>query len=91
MEEVLPHIMTEFYFNSATEFQFIDALFDEDGKPYFPFGGTFCMQHFTGSDEWRVYIISPFPNKGHMILKHKKFGWLMPKLEAIRLARKMQP
>lgn len=89
--EPLPHIMLEFYFNSVTRMDFFDPLWD-DGHPWYPFGGTFIVQHGRDtSDLFRVYIESPFPGKGCMPLRHPEHGWLMPKMTAIEFARKNQP
>lgn len=81
----------ELDWNNVTRLEFFDAVYDESNHPNFPYGGTIAQQHCRYSDEWRVHLLSPFPDKGWMPLKHPKYGWLMPKEVAIQFARKMRP
>jgi hypothetical protein len=89
--EPLPRIITEFYFGGATRFEFSDPVWDKDGKPFYPFGGTVCVRHSREEpDLWRVYWMSPFPEKGLLPLKGDD-GWLINGVvKAIQLAREMQ-
>lgn len=83
--------MLQLNWNNVSRLEFFGPVYDEDDNPFFPFGGTCAQQHYLGSDEWRVHICSPFPDKGWLPLKHPKYGWLMSKEAAIQFAREMQP
>jgi len=91
-EVILPSLTMELYYNTASQFEFFGAMYDEDGRPWFPFGGTRAQQHGRSEpDVWRVHIFSPFPGKGFIPLKHPRHGYLMTKEQAIEFAMKMQP
>jgi hypothetical protein len=89
----LPRIVQELYLNSATRFEFIDAVYDREGAIHFPFGGTCVLKHCRDvSDVWRVLILSPFPGKGWLHLRSPEDGYLITGLaKAMQFARRMQP
>ena len=88
--EPLPRIMMELYFNSGTRFEFMDPIYDRDGKIEFPFGGTCVQKHSRDTDLWRVHISLPI-HSDWLPLKSPTYGYLMSRDQAIQFAREMQP
>jgi hypothetical protein len=92
IEESLPRIMMEFYWGGISRIEFRTPYFDPEGQSSYPFGGVAVIRNSYGEDLWRVMILSPFPDKGWLHLKHPEYGWIIPsEIKAIQFARKMQP
>ena len=88
----IPRLTLELHMAHATHFEFFDALYDENDRPYFPFGGTTASR--LAGDIWIVRFYSPFGNFGKhksKLLEHPIFGHVMTQLDAIDLAKRMQP
>ena len=91
MEENLSPLMLSLYWGGVTRLEFSTPYWCKDGRPHYLFGGTICVRHCKEMpDLWRVYWVSPFPEKGLLPLKGED-GWLMSQIKAIQLARLHQP
>lgn len=92
MEETLPRIMLELYWSGVTRIEFHEPYWDREGQAHYPFGGVAIIRHGHDEDLWRVMILSPFPDKGWLHLRHPTYGYLIPsQIKAIQFAREHQP
>lgn len=51
MQETLSRLSQELYLSCASQFVFFDPVFDKEGTPWYPFGGTIVKLHCAPSSD----------------------------------------